>query len=254
MCTTLKLSNKSTQQWDPVPGVPVSGTGDNKYVMLDFLKDLAAKLPDIGLTFHMHYYPVSSNYISSEVTDFTHNPQLLVPLPTNSIFDEDKNVDWPIRYMEMFYPPAPGWELGVANKVIYNKKVQFIPMFDMKGTFYNQREQLRRAFGPLFVELGLDKDAQVFFSGKSYHVYSPRLVDAETWKSLLIDSLLKTDLTEGFGVDTRWVGNALREGFTAIRVTNFTLNKPVIPYRVYDAKTDTVYFKPFEPENDGLPF
>jgi hypothetical protein len=246
------------ERWDDLPIKPVVSTvkevstdskKDQPFLMIDFLNKLEETHPFEVL--HVHSYPIVG-YGGTTGFEDGHNPQLLMPIAVVNPIDDDavdwKSRDWNTQYKEFVRnAPLPGWERGVTNLVVFNKKRGFVPMFDMTGQFYNSKEQLRRAFGTMFAEKGYLDKAYVFATGRSFHVYVPDIVSATEWNDLLIDSLMNVDPNESFHVDRRWVGHSLKEGFTAIRVSNFS-KQTVVPYAVFGPGIES---KPIEPE---LPF
>lgn len=212
---------------------PPKSDPEKKY-MLNFLEDLIYDSPKetggLVQTIYRHSYPLVG-YRST--TEEDHNPQLIFPIP---IIDALKNdLDWSDEY-EKFRTavPLPGWERGIVNRVIADNKVMYIPMFDMSGIFYDSIQQLNEAFGTVLSSRGFDSVAHVYYTGKSYHVYVPRLVSQTEWTNMLHELLVGSNFNGDFKPDVKWIGHALIQGFTAIRISNHNPGvKPTIPYLVF---------------------
>lgn len=199
--------------------------------MLDFLQDMYSEYPI--QTFYRHTYPLIG-YSASQVTGERHNPQLIFPIPTVDFLGNEK--DWTVDYNEhLNKEPLPGWERGIVNRVIGSNEILYIPMFDMKGIFYDSPSQLQQAFNGVVPGYALTQ-AKVYFTGNSYHVYLPIVMTQKEWHDTLYSLLANVDHPSlSFGVDLRWVGHTLQQGFTAIRISNFNpAVKPVKPYLVYE--------------------
>lgn len=231
--------------------VPAPVGDDDKFVMLDFLYDLEQyyyqyKEERIQVV-HLHSFPANLNYANRLGTLEGHNPQLLFPLlltdafgsddgspaytVTRGMLSEERTYGWDEQYKKFLsiHPPE-GWERGITNRVIAGGRTMYVPMFDMKGKYYAP-EQLKEAFGRKFYDKNYQDISYVFETDSSYHVYVPDLLTEQEWRELMLDSLIPVNPTGSLSVDTRWVGHALLQGFTAIRVSNFT--KTVIPFAVH---------------------
>jgi hypothetical protein len=130
----------------------------------------------------------------------------------------------------------PSEELALESRVRIAGTLKHIPMLDFKGTRRYQRRTLARVLPP-----GYANGMRVFFSGRSFHAYWPRLVTEREWIQFMGAALL-CNTSRANIIDERWVGHRLIGGYAALRWSCNSTKHQRYPVRV-PAKTLDLSFK-----------
>jgi hypothetical protein len=107
---------------------------------------------------------------------------------------------------------GPLYELALHSNVDLGSKKRHIPMLDFRGMTKGQLTAVMDIFPGRFSE-GL----QVYFSGRSYHAYFPKLLTHGEWIKFMGSALLCNSPNDTAVVDQRWVGHRLIGGYSALR-------------------------------------
>jgi len=121
-------------------------------------------------------------------------------------------------------------EVGLTSKVKrWIFKPKHIPQIDLIGRHDTS------AIIEMLTKLGLLSKVSLYDSGNSYHVWYHTVVSARAWKEFMHRLLLVNDQNNSM-IDTRWVGNSLRQGYSLLRLTNF-VKSPISYLGTWDLAT-----------------
>lgn len=85
---------------------------------------------------------------------------------------------------------------------------------------------------------------QIFNSGRSYHAYGNRLINAKEWIRFM-GSLLLLNKPSGFKlIDERWVGHRIMAGYSALRWSNNSSHYKRMPVYVGYLNSVGLFFDP----------
>lgn len=122
-----------------------------------------------------------------------------------------------------FLALGPSQELAFHSNIEIEKKKRHLPMLDFRGMTKGQLTAVMDVFRSDFSE-----GIEVYFSGRSYHAYFPRLLTRNEWIKFMGSALLCNSPNDTSVVDQRWVGHRLIGGYSALR---WSCNTP--HYRSY---------------------
>jgi hypothetical protein len=130
----------------------------------------------------------------------------------------------------------PYQELALESRTKVNGLSKHIPMLDFSGM---RKGQLIAIMEVLPANYG--DGMQVYFSGRSFHAYFPRLLTPRQWVKFMGSALLCN--TSSFDViDQRWIGHRLIGGYAALRWSKNTSQHARYPTRI-DVKTLDLPFR-----------
>jgi hypothetical protein len=102
-----------------------------------------------------------------------------------------------------------------------------IPMIDFVGR--PARSVLCDLNRTIAAEMGLRADLLLFDTKRSFHGYFADLMPEQVWLKYLGELLLLNEENRSPVIDARWIGHALRRGFTALRWSHNTSRYPSMP-------------------------
>jgi hypothetical protein len=130
----------------------------------------------------------------------------------------------------------PTQELALHSNVELGKKRRHIPMLDFRGMTKGQLSAVMDIFSSDFSE-----DLQVYFSGRSYHAYFPKLLTRAEWVKFMGSALLCNSPNDASVVDQRWVGHRLIGGYAALRWSCNTTHYRSYPKRIELLELDKAF-------------
>lgn len=110
---------------------------------------------------------------------------------------------------------GPTEEMAWHSYVECNGAVFHLPMIDFVDR--PAASYLRNISRMFASEMKFHGEFTFFETGRSLHGYSPNLIPQSAWPEYLGRLLLINQLDAPAIIDTRWVGHALRRGFSALR-------------------------------------
>jgi hypothetical protein len=125
---------------------------------------------------------------------------------------------------------APDQELALESRVRTGRSVRHIPMIDFVGLERGQLAAVMEVLPQYPV-----REAQVYFSGRSFHAYFPVLITPSEWVRFMASALLCNTPSRPQLVDQRWVGHRLIGGYGALRWSYNTVHYRGFPERVRNA-------------------
>jgi hypothetical protein len=105
----------------------------------------------------------------------------------------------------------PSEELALESRVRVGAARRHIPMLDLRGKRKNAARWLTASLLPDYAA-----EMMIYASGRSFHVYWPRLLSEHAWHQFLGSALLCNRGNSSI-VDVRWVGHRLMGGYAALR-------------------------------------
>ena len=130
-----------------------------------------------------------------------------------------------VQSLRAWWDGAAG-SLGRHEEIGLNSRVQLadgdelfhLPMVDLKGGDASTLERVSMFIRAECPEIGA---MNWFKSGRSFHGYGVGLLDERRWRYFM-GTLLLFRGQEAMGVDTRWVGHRLQDGYGCLRLTKNT--------------------------------
>lgn len=111
-----------------------------------------------------------------------------------------------------------GEELAINSRVFIDKVTRYIPICDFSFKNIGQAKPYLDK-----MQEYLKTDLYVYSSGRSHHMYAPKLLTLREWSKFCGYLLLLNSPELPFNiVDSRWVGHSLEQGFGALRLTSNT--------------------------------
>ena len=129
------------------------------------------------------------------------------------------------------------FELALQSVVERSGSTLHIPMIDFETA---DEAQVRR-FEPV-----LQSAFYCFATGRSFHGYFAELLTTENWIDFLGAMLLINSPNSQPVVDSRWIGHALRRGYSALRWTRHTNRYETLPSLLFSKQPGS--------RNDPKPF
>lgn len=121
---------------------------------------------------------------------------------------QDVTPDWLLRELANL---DRSQELALESRVSYDGHRRHIPMLDFSGRSREPLEAVLNALPSTYLE-----GMQLYFSGRSFHAYFPRLLTEREWIRFMGWALLCNDQGQDI-VDQRWVGHRLIAGYASLR-------------------------------------
>ena len=122
---------------------------------------------------------------------------------------------------------SPEQELALESRVRVGRVTRHIPMLDFVGLERGQLSAVMDVLPQYPV-----REAQVYFSGRSFHAYFPLLIEPAEWVRFMGSALLCNTPSRLQIVDQRWIGHRLVGGYGALRWSANTAQYRGLPRRV----------------------
>lgn len=105
-------------------------------------------------------------------------------------------------------------EAAINSRLYLDGKIRYIPMVDAVIESLDEIEGIIKVFKNYS-----DKPLYIFSSGRSYHIYTLKLITVRDWMKFNGELLLLNPPGTEKVIDSRWIGHSLVQGFGALRLT-----------------------------------
>lgn len=130
----------------------------------------------------------------------------------------------------------PGEELALESRVQFGRTKKHIPMLDFRGMTKGQLLAIMEVFPQNFVR-GVD----VYFSGRSFHAYFPKLLSHPNWVKFMGSALLCNTPSDPSVIDQRWIGHRLIGGYSALRWSRNSEHYKQFPMKIDPSLLDASF-------------